>query len=70
MIMMVNAIGVLGRDTKMDRRECGASIGKIKENEREKDRDDRNRSGSAPLWQWNRTLDDGHHRNRLSLLEI
>lgn len=38
--------------------------------EREKDRDDRNRSGSAPLWQWNRTLDDGHHRNRLSLLEI
>lgn len=38
MIMMVNAIGVLGRDTKMDRRECGASIGKIKENEREKER--------------------------------
>lgn len=38
--------------------------------EREKDRDDRNRSGRAPLWQWNRTLDDGHHRNRLSLLEI
>jgi len=70
MIMMVNAIGVLGRDTKMDRRECGLSIGEIKESEREKDRDDRNRSGSAPLWQWNRTLDDGHHRNRLSLLEI
>lgn len=48
MIMMVSAIGVLARATKTDRRECGE-----KKNEGEKDRDDRSRSGGAPLWQCN-----------------
>lgn len=38
MIMMVNAIGVLGRDTKMDRRECGVQGKSRKVSERRRER--------------------------------